>query len=116
VLFLIALLLAIFVLPSPWGILAVAVGAALDFGETGAFLWWSKRRRAVVGVEALLGKRGVAVRDLWPEGQVKVDGELWKARCEGGCDAGTEVLVRAIDGLTLEVEPARARRTPILPG
>ena len=26
--------------------------------------------------------------DLWPEGQVKVNGEIWRARCDGGCDAG----------------------------
>ena len=105
-LFLIALLLAIFVLPSPWGLLAVAVGAGLDIAETGAFLWWSGRRRAAVGAEAIIGRRGVAMGDLCPEGQVKVDGELWRARCEGGCTAGSEVVVRAIDDLTLEVELA----------
>jgi membrane-bound serine protease (ClpP class) len=106
VLLLISVLLAIFVLPSPWGLVAVAIGAALDISETGLFLWWSKRRRAVVGVESLVGKQGVAVGDLWPEGQVKVDGEIWKARCAGGCDAGTRVVVREVNGLTLEVEPA----------
>jgi membrane protein implicated in regulation of membrane protease activity len=36
---------------------------------------------------------------------VKLSGELWKARCEGGCDTGTEVVVRDVDGLTLVVEP-----------
>ena len=105
-LFAIAVLLAIFVLPQPWGLVAVALGAVLDISETGLFLWWSKRRRALVGVEVLVGKKGVAVGDLWPEGQVKVNGELWRARCDGGCDAGTAVVVRRIDGLTLEVEPA----------
>jgi membrane-bound serine protease (ClpP class) len=105
VLFLIGLLLAIFVLPSPWGLVAVAVGATLDIAETGAFLWWSGRRRALVGVEALVGKRGVAVGDLRPVGQVRVNGEIWRARCEVGCDAGSEVAVRAVDGLVLDVEP-----------
>jgi membrane protein implicated in regulation of membrane protease activity len=106
VLFLIALLLAIFVLPSPWGLVAVIVGAALDIAETGLFIWWSKRRQATVGVETLVGKRGVAVGDLWPLGQVKVAGEIWQGRCEGGCDAGTAVVVRSVDGLTLVVDPA----------
>lgn len=104
VLFLIGVFLAIFVLPQPWGLVAIGVGAALDIAETGAFLWWSGRRKALVGVEALVGKRGVAVGDLWPEGQVRVNGELWKARCEGGCDAGTGVVVTEVDGLTLVVE------------
>ena len=104
-LFLIGLLLAIFVLPSPWGLVAVAVGAALDIAETGVFLWWSSRRRALVGVESLVGKRGVAVGDLRPGGQVRVNGEIWRARCQAGCDAGGEIVVRAVDGLVLEVEP-----------
>ena len=105
-LFLIALLLAIFVLPSPWGLVAVIVGAALDIAETGAFVWWSKRRQATVGVETLVGRHGVAVGDLWPSGQVKVGGEIWQARCAGGCDAGTQIVVRSVDGLTLVVDAA----------
>ena len=104
-LFTIALLLAIFVLPSPWGLVAVAVGATLDIAETFVFMWWSKRRKAAVGVDALVGKIGVAMSDLWPEGQVKLDGEIWKARCAGGCNAGTKVVVRAVEGLTLVVDP-----------
>ncbi len=104
-LFAIGILLAIFVLPQPWGLVAIGVGAALDIAETGVFLWWSGRRKALVGVEALVGKRGVAVGDLWPDGQVRVNGELWRARCEGTCDTGTEVIVREVDGLTLVVEP-----------
>jgi membrane-bound serine protease (ClpP class) len=106
VLFLIALLLALFVLPSPWGVVAVVVAGVVDIGETWLFIWWSKRRRATVGVETLVGRKGVAVRDLWPIGQVKIDGEIWEARCDGGCDSGTEVVVRSIDGLTLIVDPA----------
>jgi len=106
VLFLIALLLAIFVLPSPWGLVAVVVAAALDIGETGLFMWWSKRRKSSVGVETLVGRRGIAVGELSPEGQVKVDGEIWNARCPVGCDAGTDIVVRSIDGLTLFVDPA----------
>lgn len=102
----VSILLAVFVLPSPWGLVAVVVGACLEIAETGLFLWWSQRRKASVGVEALVGKTGVTLSDLWPEGQVKVAGEIWRARCDGGCDVGTSVVVRAIDGLTLEVEPA----------
>jgi membrane protein implicated in regulation of membrane protease activity len=106
VLFTIALLLAIFVLPSPWGLVAVVVGGALDIAETGLFLWWSKRRRASVGVESLVGRAAVASTDLWPEGQVRIAGEIWRARCDAGCDVGTRVVVRAVEGLTLVVDPA----------
>jgi membrane protein implicated in regulation of membrane protease activity len=105
-LFLIGLLLAVFVLPSPWGLVAVVVGGVLDIAETGLFLWWSRRKRASVGVETLVGKTGVASTELWPEGQVRIAGEIWKARCEGGCDAGTQIVVRSVEGLTLVVDPA----------
>jgi membrane-bound serine protease (ClpP class) len=105
-LFLIALILALFVLPSPWGVVAVLVAGVLEIGETLFFLRWSKRRQTSVGVETLVGRTGVAVGDLWPTGQVKVDGEIWGARCDGGCDSGTEVVVRSIEGLTLVVDPA----------
>jgi membrane-bound serine protease (ClpP class) len=106
VLLVIAVLLAIFVLPSPWGVVAVVVAGVIDTAEVAVGLWWSKRRRATVGGSALVGATGVALGDLWPEGQVKVNGEIWRARCDGGCDAGTSVVVRSIEGLTLHVEPA----------
>jgi membrane protein implicated in regulation of membrane protease activity len=105
VLFVIGLLLALFVLPSPWGLVAVGVGAALDLAETGFFLWWSRRRRATVGVQSLVGRTAVAIGELRPEGQVRVDGEIWRARCERGCDAGSAVVIRAVADLTLEVDP-----------
>jgi membrane protein implicated in regulation of membrane protease activity len=46
-----------------------------------------------------------------PEGQVRVHGELWRARCEEGADAGDEVVVERLeDGLTLIV--TRVEQTP----
>lgn len=104
--FALAVVLAIFVLPYPWSLVAVVAGATFEIAETGLFVWWSKRRRATVGVESLEGREGVAVSDLWPEGQVKVGGEIWKARCPGGADRGARIVVRGVDGLVLEVEPA----------
>jgi membrane-bound serine protease (ClpP class) len=103
--FLIALLLAIFVLPSPWGVVAVVVALVVDLVEIGVGIWYSKRRKAKVGASALVGLTGVALDSLAPEGQVRVNGEIWRARCGVGCDAGTSVVVRAVNGLTLEVEP-----------
>ena len=105
-LFLIALALAIFVLPSPWGVVAVVCALAIDLVEVGVGLWYSKRRRSSVGSQTLVGLTGVAIGDLQPDGQVRVDGEIWRARCAAGCEAGSTVVVSAVDGLTLEVEPA----------
>ena len=103
---LIALLLAIFLLPSPWGVIAVLIALVVDLTEVGVGIWYSKRRKATVGASALVGATGVALGELAPEGQVRVNGEIWQARCEGGCGAGASVVVRAVDGLLLEVEPA----------
>jgi hypothetical protein len=55
VLLAIAILLALFVLPSPWGLVAVAIGAILEIAETGLFFWWSKRMRAKVGGDSMVG-------------------------------------------------------------
>ncbi len=105
-LFLIALLLAIFLLPSPWGLIAVVIALVLDIVEVSVGVWYSKRRKASVGANTLVGATGVAIGELLPDGQVRVNGEIWRARCDAGCDAGAAVVVRAVDGLTLEVEPA----------
>ena len=105
-LFLIALLLAIFLLPSPWGLIVVGIALVLDILEVTVGVWYSKRRKAKVGVESMIGATGVALDELLPEGQVRVNGEIWRAHCRAGCDAGTQIVVRAVNGLTLEVEPA----------
>lgn len=104
-LFLIALVLAIFLVPSPWGVILVVGALMVDLVEVGVGVWYSKRRRSTVGSDALVGAVGVALEELRPDGQVKIEGEIWRARCELGCDAGAAVVVRAVNGLTLEVEP-----------
>ena len=54
-----AVVLALTVLPRPWGVVAIVVAAAIDVGETAFFVRWSKRRRAAVGAETLVGRRAV---------------------------------------------------------
>jgi membrane protein implicated in regulation of membrane protease activity len=105
VLTIIAIVLALTVLPSPWGAAAVIGAFAIDAAETAFFVRWSKRRRATVGVETLVGRRAVVVRSLTPRGQVKLDGEFWEARGPEGLPPGSEVVVTHVDGLVLDVEP-----------
>ena len=95
--FVVAVLIAVFVLDGPWRIAAVAAGGAIELGEAWFWWRWSHRRRPAVGVEALVGLAGQMADDDW----VRVNGELWRAR---GGSAGDRVRVRAVDGLTLEVE------------
>jgi membrane protein implicated in regulation of membrane protease activity len=105
VLLIVAIALAIWFVPSPWGVVLVAGAAVFEVAEAGAFVWWSKRRRAQVGVEALVGKQALVVEPCSPVGQVRVEGELWQARCEAGAQRGDSVRVRSVEGLTLVVEP-----------
>lgn len=102
----VGLLLALFVLDEPWSWAAVALGACWEIAETVLLVRWSQRRRAAVGAEALVGRRAFVAADCMPEGQVRVAGELWRARCAGRASAGDEVVVREVEGLTLVVEPA----------
>jgi membrane-bound serine protease (ClpP class) len=108
VLLILAVLAAVFWLPTAWGIVVVAAAAVVEVAEVGFWLWYSKRRKAVTGAEALPGARGVVAVACRPEGQVRVQGELWQARCEEGADVGDEVVVERLeDGLTLIVSRAK---------
>jgi len=61
-------------------------------------------RRPTTGIEAMIGRLAVTRSALGPEGQVQVDGEIWRAVSEGGAiSAGEKVRVTAVDGLTLTV-------------
>jgi membrane protein implicated in regulation of membrane protease activity len=101
---LVGIFLALFVLDEPWSWVAVGVGGAWEAAETVLIVRWSQRRQAEVGAETLVGQRAIVVTDCMPDGQVRVVGELWGARCRGGASAGDEVVVREVDGLTLVVE------------
>jgi membrane-bound serine protease (ClpP class) len=107
-----AILLAIYVVPPVWRIPVVLAGGAIEVGESMFWIWVSKRRRPAVGVETLVGAHATVVTACRPAGQVRVSGELWQARCEGGADPGDDVRVDAVEGLTLAVSrsDSRARR------
>jgi membrane-bound serine protease (ClpP class) len=110
VLLVVAILAAIFWLPSPWGIAAVVGATAFELAEIALFVWVSKRRRATTGAEALVGAIAVAVTRCEPEGQVRVEGELWRAVCTEGARPGDRVVVEHVDGLTLIVTPVHSAR------
>ena len=112
---LIALIIALLFLDSPWNVVIVVVAIVIDVVEVVIYVWWSRRQRRkgppAVGVEALVGRRGVAVSRLTPgtpeeTGQVRVDGEIWKARARVTIEPGSSIIVREVDELVLEVDPA----------
>jgi membrane-bound serine protease (ClpP class) len=102
----IAILLALFLLPWPWGGVAVIVAAVWESATALVGFWWTSRRPHAVGAEALSGMTAEVVSSCRPLGQVRVRGEIWQARCEQGAAVGESVRVTRMDGLTLVVEPA----------
>jgi len=62
---------------------------------------------AITGTEGMLRRRGVARTGLDPKGKVRVGGEVWNAVASEPVIAGTEVVIVAVEGLTLEVTPWR---------
>ncbi len=102
--FFLAVLLAIFFLDSPWNWIAVGAAAIWEILQVGGAIWWSQRRRAQTGAEALAGVEARVVSRCEPFGKVAVRGEIWNARCEGGAEVGEFVRVRGLQGLVLLVE------------
>ena len=100
-----ALVLALYVMDGIWATMLVAAAAVVEVSQGLFWIWYSKRKRPQVGVETLVGAVAEVVTECTPNGMVRVQGELWQARCAGNGAAGTRVRVRAVDGLTLLVEP-----------
>jgi membrane-bound serine protease (ClpP class) len=65
----------------------------------------AQRRRAETGEEAMVGARGMVLDDFDKYGQVRVMGEIWKARSPQPLQKDQEIQVDAMDGLTLIVSP-----------
>jgi membrane-bound serine protease (ClpP class) len=88
---------------------SVAIAAGLGFGLITVFLLRlavrARRNKSLVGAEALLGQTAVVIKPLNPDGQVLVQGEIWAAHSPLPLPLDAEVRVRALDGLTLMVEP-----------
>ena len=101
--FLIVGLVLLLLLPSPWNLIASGVCLALFVGE---LAFWNRtvRHRAQTGAETLIGKTATVVSACRPDGQVRLDGEIWDARCAEGADPGDTVAVVSRDELTLVVE------------
>jgi membrane-bound ClpP family serine protease len=56
-------------------------------------------------VETLVGASARVISPLAPDGQVKVNGEIWQAHSKREARVGELVRIMAVDRLTLDVEP-----------
>jgi membrane-bound serine protease (ClpP class) len=94
-----------------WTVILPTVGAT-----AGLVVWAvsagvrAMMKSPVTGASGMIGRVVVARSALGPEGQVQVDGEIWRAVSEGeAIPAGEKVRVTAVDGLTLKVSRAGDR-------
>lgn len=61
-------------------------------------------RQPATGKEDLKGRTAIVVETLKPQGVVSVEGELWNSISKSGIiEAGQEVIILEVKGLTLKV-------------
>ena len=60
--------------------------------------------------DRVIGHEGVVIVKIDPvagKGQVKVDGQIWSAKCDVSVEEGAKVKVLALEGVKAVVEPVR---------
>ncbi len=97
--------------PSPITALTeIELGVLVVFGVIiGLYIRWIigpvRRRQKLTGPEAMMGKIGIAITDLKPDGDIRVQGEIWRAHSiSGDVEKGEQVIVKALNGLVVTVE------------
>jgi len=89
-------------------VVSLAVVAGLFLLWLVSYLVKLRQRGAVTGRASILGGTGTAMESFTGEGKVWLEGEAWAAVSKVAIEKDQEVIVTAMDGLTLEVEPANA--------
>jgi membrane-bound serine protease (ClpP class) len=92
-----------------WTALAVSVPLGLITAFLMSIALRARQNKVVTGVQGLIGQVGVAQSPLTPYGKVFVHGELWDALSSASVSEGESVIVRGVENLQLQVEPAVAR-------
>lgn len=104
VVLILAIVLSVLLIPSPWNVVVVACGAVVEVGEVIWGLRLARRWRPKTGPEVMIGETADVVIRCQPVGQVRVRGELWKATCLAGAEVGETVRITGLEDLTLTVE------------
>jgi membrane protein implicated in regulation of membrane protease activity len=93
--------------------IGLLAGGVLALVYLAIFRSWLKNKLTVKtvasNVDAVVGKTGVVTKRIGPceAGMVKVGAEVWRAELAGAedvpCDAGAQVTVQSVEGVTLKV-------------
>jgi membrane-bound serine protease (ClpP class) len=93
--------------------LLTALAVSIPFGIITIFLMRialkAHANKVLTGVQGLIGETGVAQTALAPAGKVFVHGELWDAVASANLPPGQLIVVRQVDGLQLQVDPAASQ-------
>lgn len=110
----ILLLLPLLLLPFLW-LLPASAGIPLFAGAVvvAVLAWWlaarAMGRPPVTGLESFPGRVARVTVANGTSGRACIDLELWNVVCDEPLEPGQTVRVRAVDGMTLQVEPETAR-------
>ncbi len=103
--------------PSPITALTeIELGVLIVFGVIiGLYIRWIigpvRRRSKLTGPEAMMGKIGIAITALKPNGDVRVQGEIWRAQSiSGNVEKGEQVVVKSLNGLVVTVEKVQEQQ------
>jgi membrane-bound serine protease (ClpP class) len=99
--------LLLLLLDGPWNIVAFVVVTLLWLVELYGWSRTVRKQRRVVGAQTLIGQEAIVTEPCRPNGQVRLDGEIWEARCQAGASVGDRVRVIGRDELVLVVELVR---------
>jgi membrane-bound serine protease (ClpP class) len=95
---------------TPW--VALAVSAA--FGGITVFLLRlvvrARRRKSLIGADAMVGCRAIAMEPIAPEGHVLVEGEIWRAVSDDPAPKGANLRVVSHELMLLHVAPDSGSR------
>lgn len=96
------------IVPATPGVILTVAAAAFFFLLAMPTVARARFSTQTIGREQLIGRRGLAASTVAPDGEVEVNGARWKATAhrESGIGPGDPVVVTAVDGWFLEVEPA----------
>jgi membrane-bound serine protease (ClpP class) len=90
-------------------VVTLAAVAALFLIWLMTFIIKLRRRGAVSGAESIVGGIGTATQDFTGDGKIWLEGESWAARSTVPVSKDQQVIVTAMDGLTLVIAPAEKK-------
>ena len=101
----------LFLLPTPWNVVAVCVAALIEVAEVAFWLRFLRRYRVRTGAEGMVGERAEVIEPVGAGGgRVRVYGEIWAARSAGAPLGGRREGARDRRGRADGLDRRRPRR------